>query len=241
MQAHVIGIVGGSGGVGATVLCAAVSVRAAAAGRVPVVVDGDRLGGGIDVTLGLEQEPGLRWPDVSSSRGRVDGAELMRRLPQVDGVAALSFDRARRCDLSPEPLTEVVTALAGIADVLAVDLPSPDDPLFRPLTALVDTVVLVAGQGVRALAAASALAPVVASAAADTWLCLRTPGDDLDLAESVSAALDLPLVAVLRDESSLDSDLLHGIPPGSHARGPLAHAADRVLVQALAGREPWAS
>ncbi|MGZ4743893.1 MAG: P-loop NTPase [Oryzihumus sp.] len=68
--AHVIGVVGGSGGVGATVLAAALATRAAATGRTVACVDGDVLGGGLDVTFGLEQEPGLRWPDLAAALGR---------------------------------------------------------------------------------------------------------------------------------------------------------------------------
>ena len=77
----VVGVAGGSGGVGASVLVAALGVRAVTAGRTAVCVDGQRLGGGLDVTLGLEQERGLRWPDLAGVRGQVDGRELLRRLP----------------------------------------------------------------------------------------------------------------------------------------------------------------
>src|SRR5450759_5675681 len=97
--AHIIGVAGGSGGVGASVLTAAIAVRAALAGLRPVCLDGDRLGGGLDVTLGIEQEPGVRWPDLAGVRGRVDGSELLRRLPSVDDVSVLSFDRARDVQL----------------------------------------------------------------------------------------------------------------------------------------------
>src|SRR6185436_12518775 len=93
--AHIIGVVGGSGGVGASVLTAAIAVRAAQAGLRVACMDGDRLGGGLDVTLGIEQEHGVRWPDLAGARGRIDGPELLRRLPCVDGVHVLSFDRAR--------------------------------------------------------------------------------------------------------------------------------------------------
>src|SRR5450631_1669926 len=93
--AHIIGVVGGSGGVGASVLTAAIAIRAAEAGMRPVALDGDRLGGGLDVTLGIEQERGVRWPDLAGARGRIDGDELLRRLPSVDGVGVLSFDRSR--------------------------------------------------------------------------------------------------------------------------------------------------
>ena len=46
--AYIIGVAGGSGGVGASVLTAAIAVRAAQAGLRPIALDGDRLGGGLD-------------------------------------------------------------------------------------------------------------------------------------------------------------------------------------------------
>ena len=43
--------------------------------------------------------------------------------------------------------------------------------------------------------------------------------------------LDLPLLAVVREEPSLVADVIHGVPPGSPARGALAAAADSVLAR----------
>src|SRR5450631_1321486 len=68
--ASIVGVVvGGSGGVGASVLSAAIAVRAAQAGLRSVAVDGDRLGGGLEVTLGIVRERGARWPDLAGARG----------------------------------------------------------------------------------------------------------------------------------------------------------------------------
>lgn len=231
-SAHVIGVVPGSGGVGASALSAALAVRAAATGRTAVCVDGDRLGGGLDVTFGVEQEPGLRWPDLAAATGRIDGVELLRRLPAVDGVAVVSFDRARPCTPTQEACEQVITALRGTADLVVLDLPRPGAELSAPLTALADTVVLLAGDGVRALAAASAAAAALAADHEHVWLGLRS-GSGGDLAEAVGAALDLPVLAEVRHDSALEADLLHGIPPGSRARGPLARAADHVLAGLL--------
>ena len=116
--AHSIGVVGGSGGVGASVLTAAIAVRAAQMGLRPVCLDGDRLGGGLDVTLGIEQERGVRWPDLAGARGRIDGPELLRRLPSVDGVSVLSFDRARDVRLNIETVQEVFHAVSLAADLV---------------------------------------------------------------------------------------------------------------------------
>jgi secretion/DNA translocation related CpaE-like protein len=229
--AHIIGVVGGSGGVGASVLTAAIAVRATQAGLRPVCVDGDRLGGGLDVTLGLEQERGLRWPDLVGARGRIDGTELLRRLPSVDGVSVLSFDRARDVDLAVETVVEVLHALRANVDLVVLDLPRPDLELFGALAPAVDFIVLMAGSGIGDLAGASAIAGHLVDACPDVWLCLRTGGRGGHFADTVAGALDLPMLAVVREEPSLAVDLLHGIPPGSSAGGGLAAAADKVLEQ----------
>ena len=240
-SAHIIGVVGGSGGVGASVLTAAIAFRAARAGLGPVCLDGDRLGGGLDVTLGIEQEHGVRWPDLAGARGRIDGPELLRRLPSVDGVRVLSFDRGHDVQLGAEVLHEVLLALAVASDVVVVDLPRPDHEVFAALAPSVETMVLLAGSGISDLAGASAIAEHLIAASPDVWLCLRTSGKGSHFADTVAGALDLPLLAVVREEPSLAAEVLHGIPPGSSTKGALASAADQVLAKCGVGARRDAS
>jgi len=239
--AHIIGVVGGSGGVGASVLVAAIAVRAAQTGLRSVCLDGDRLGGGLDVTLGIEQERGVRWPDLAGARGCIDGPELLRRLPSVDGVHVLSFDRGRDLPLAVEVVQEVLSALDAVADVVVIDLPRPDHEIFAAMAPSVDAMMLLAGSGIRDLAGASAIADHLIGACPDVWLCLRTSGKGSHFADTVAGALDLPLLAVVREEASLAADVLHGIPPGSCARGALAAVADVVLARLVAGERRDAS
>jgi len=239
--AHIIGVVGGSGGVGASVLTAAIAVRAAQAGLHPVCLDGDRLGGGLDVTLGVEQEPGVRWPDLAGARGRIDGSALLRRLPSVDGVSVLSFDRARDVQLGAGTVEEVLRALSTAVDLVVVGLPRPDHEVFGALAPAADAIVLLAGSGIGDLAGASAIAEHLVRACPDVWLCLRTSGRGSHFADTVAGALDLPMLAVVREEASLAADLLHGVPPGSSSKGALAGAADKVLAQCIAGARRQAS
>jgi len=240
-RAAIIGVVGGSGGVGASVLAAAIAVRAAQAGLRPVCLDGDRLGGGLDVTLGVEQDRGVRWPDLAGARGCIDGPELLRRLPSVDGVHVLSFDRARDVPLAAAVVQEVLRALMEVADVVVVDLPRPDHEIFAALAPSVDAIALLAGSGIRDLAGASAIAGRLIEACPQVWLCLRTSGKGTHFADTVAAALDLPLLTVVREEPSLAAEVLHGIPPGSSARGALAAAAEIVLSRCVAGERQDAS
>jgi secretion/DNA translocation related CpaE-like protein len=238
-RARIIAVVGGSGGVGASVLTVAIAVRAAQAGLRAACLDGHRLGGGLDVTLGIEQEHGVRWPDLVGARGRIDGPELLRRLPSTDGVWVLSFDRARDVRLAPEIALEVLHALGAAVDVVVVDLPRPDHEIFAALAPRLDELILLAGSGIRDLAGASAIAEHLIGECADAWpeiwLCLRTSGKGSQFADTVADALDLPLLAVVREEASLAADVLHGIPPGSSARGALAAAADKVLSHFVVG------
>lgn len=235
--AHIIGVVGGSGGVGASVLTAAIAVRAAQAGLSSVCTDGDRFGGGLDVTLGLEQERGVRWLDLAGARGRIDGPELLRRLPSVDGVRVLSFSRWGDVPLAVDIAREVHLALSLAADLVVIDLPAPDHAIFEVLAPSVDALVLLAGSGIRDLAAACAIAGHLLHCVPHVWLCVRTSGKGSHFADTVAGALDLPLLAVVGEEASLAADLLHGIPPGSNARGALAAAADTVLERFVTGRE----
>jgi hypothetical protein len=65
----------------------------------------------------------------------------------------------------------------------------------------------------------------------DVWLCLRTSGRGSHFADAVAGALDLPLLAVVREEPSLATDMFQGLPPGSSAKGALAAAVDTVLAR----------
>lgn len=237
-RARVVGVVGGSGGVGASVLACAVAVRAAQAAQRVVLVDGCSLGGGLDVLMGVEQEPGLRWPDLASVRGALDGHELAERLPVSAGVPVLSFDRARNVALPADSVQEVMAASCATADVVVVDLPTPADPLFDQLAGFVEMVVLVCGRGIVELAAASAMSARVTLSCDQVWLVVRTAGRGLEFADEVSGAIELPLLGGLRDDPALDADLLHGIPAGSRRRGPLVELADHVLLQLVCDERP---
>ena len=91
--APIIGLIGGRGGAGASVIAAALARAAVDARYECVLVDADPLGGGADLLLGAEDEPGLRWPDLSAARGRLAPGVLLAGLPVIDGVHVVSWDR----------------------------------------------------------------------------------------------------------------------------------------------------
>ena len=66
------GVVGGSGGVGASTFAAVLAAVTARA----MLVDIDVVGGGIDVLLGIEDVPGARWSGLRVGGGRLDPGSL---------------------------------------------------------------------------------------------------------------------------------------------------------------------
>jgi hypothetical protein len=75
----------------------------------------------------------------------------------------------------------------------------------------------------------------LSEACPDVWLRLPAGGKGSHFADTVAGALELPLLVVVREEPSLAADLLHGMPPGSSAKGALAAAADAVLARCVVG------
>src|ERR1700712_2384644 len=61
-----IGVIGGSGGAGATVFAAALAGLASATGPT-LLLDADPLGAGIDRVLGLESAAGIRWDAMAQT------------------------------------------------------------------------------------------------------------------------------------------------------------------------------
>lgn len=242
MDHRVIGVLGASGGLGASTLAVALGVRAARRFGVTACVDGDLWGGGLDVTACLEHLPGLRWRDLAEASGELDGAALLRALPSQDGIAVLAagdvLGAGGRTLDAPDPVTvptlarRAVLALARLCAVTVVDLGHHGGA--PPGAGLVDActdVVLVAGTSARRLADGVAAARRVTGPARpeSVGMVLRTPRRDALQPEEVALRLDLPLVAVLPDDSRVVVDTDRGRVPGTRSAGRLGTVADRLL------------
>lgn len=143
-----IGVVGGSGGVGASTF-AAVLAWAAVSG---VLVDLDPVGGGVDVLLGIEHEPGARWSGLRLEGGRLDPEVLSGGLPRWAGVPVLAADRS-----PPDEVEPVLAAAAAGAGVAVLDLPRARSAARDAAAASCDVVVVLVEARVRAVAAARAV------------------------------------------------------------------------------------
>jgi len=114
---HVIGVLGGSGGVGSSTFAAAL----AEAGEPSLLVDLDVVGGGVDVLLGIEDVPGARWSGLHLAGGRLDPEVLLEGLPRWGRCPVLAADSD---SLDPAAIAQVLdVAVAGGIRTVVVDLP----------------------------------------------------------------------------------------------------------------------
>jgi secretion/DNA translocation related CpaE-like protein len=225
----VVGVVGGRGGAGASVLAAGLAVTAVRCGLRALLVDADPYGGGIDLMLGGEDTAGLRWPDLAATTGRVSGQALYLALPRIGELSVLSWDRGDLLEIPPPAVDAVLDVGRQGSDVIVVDLPRrPDDAAVRVLQAA-DRVFLVVPAEIRAAAAASRVAQAVSRHCADLQLVVRGPAPAGLRSRDVVETLRLPLAGSMRAERGLPGALERGEAPGSRGTGPLSTLCRKVL------------
>ncbi|MFI0816719.1 septum site-determining protein Ssd [Streptomyces sp. NPDC021098] len=234
-QALTIGVIGGRGGAGASTLACALAVTAARSGRRTMLIDGDPLGGGLDVLLGGEGSEGLRWPAFAESRGRVAGSALEESLPELHSLRVLSWDRGDSVVIPPSAMRAVLAAARRRGGVVVVDLPRRVDDAAAEALAQVDLGLLVVPAELRAVAAAHRVASTVGMVLSDLRAVVRGPcGSDLE-DEEIARLLGLPLVGQLPPEPGLLDAIDGGEPPGGSAGGPLGRFCTEFWARALPG------
>ena len=219
--AHVVGVIPGCGGAGASVLAAALAVGAACQGRPVLLADLDPLGAGADLTVGAHDVPGLRWPDLVAARGRLPAATVRDALPKVGTLAVLAWGPGPPVDLAPPCVDAVLSAAARVHGLVVLDLPRVPDAGSAVGLGRVDELLVVLPARLRAAAAAAALLSRLGPGCPPVSVVVRgaTPGGPS--ARSLAQALGVPLTAQLRDEPHLERALAWGQLPGASGRGPL--------------------
>ncbi|WP_411109623.1 septum site-determining protein Ssd [Streptomyces sp. c-19] len=232
-QALTVGVVGGRGGAGASTLACGLALAAARTGRRTLLVDGDPLGGGLDVLLGGEREEGRRWPDFAASKGRLAGGALEESLPSVRGVRVLSWGREPVDAVPPEAVRSVLSAARRRGGVVVVDLPRGTDAAAAEAQAQLDLGLLVVPGELRAVAAAHRVASTLSVGVRDLRAVVRGPyAAGLD-ERWVADALRLPLAGELPYDPGIVEDQDAGLPPGAEPRGPLGRFCDAFWTRAL--------
>ncbi|MET7768223.1 septum site-determining protein Ssd [Nocardia sp. NPDC005366] len=230
----VVAIAGAGGGAGASVLAAATALRSAAERfrSVTVLVDGAPLGGGLDLLLGIETVPGLRWPDLVVEDGRVSAAALHDALPAAaPGLSVLACGRGGAGRLPGEigaaAVHAVIEAGRAAGDLVICDVSGERGPHADRMLDCADLVVLVVPAHLRAVAAAESVATHIRHRNPNQGLIVRGPAPGGLRGAEVAELLDLPLLAAVRAEAGLPARLERG--GLTLRRGPLRAAADAIL------------
>jgi secretion/DNA translocation related CpaE-like protein len=219
----VVGVMGGRGGAGASVFATALALAAPRA----LLLDVDPWSGGLDLALGSERDPGLRWPDLTLGGGRIGYSALTAALPTRHGVAVLSAGPTQP-EIDAAALCAVLDGGCRGGATIICDLPRRVTPAVEAALDVADLIVLVTPADVRSCAAAAVTGQWLVATNPNVGLVVRGPAPGGMRAADVARITGLPLLASMRRQPGLAAELERdGLRP--RRRSPLASAARRVL------------
>lgn len=235
MDHRVMGVIGASGGLGASTLAVALATRGARSVGASVAVDAAPGACGLDVTACVEHREGLRWADLGGVQGALDGPALLGALPHEQATRVL----AGMVDEVPQDVVEA--ALAGLGRTCGLTVLDLGRSLH--LAHRCTDMVVLCGTTARQLADGAALAarllaagdgqdPVarpVGATGRPIGLVVRLRRGDRVEPEAVALHLDLPLAGTLGDDPRAAADADRGRPPGERRVGALARVVDELL------------
>ncbi|MFC4908951.1 septum site-determining protein Ssd [Actinomadura gamaensis] len=231
----VVCVTGARGGAGASVLATALAYCSARDGLRTLLVDGDPLGGGVDLLLGIEGHEGARWPDLAQRQGRISVATLRDSLPSLGELSVLSWGKGEPVAVAPEAVRSLLGSAARGYDLTVVDVPRYLGDIGRVALRAAHTCYLVVPAEVRATVAADVLATYLRRETADVRLVIggQPPGDLRP--DAVARHLALPSIGTLDRDRRVPPALEHGGLPRIARRGPLRDLCDHLLdTQSLA-------
>lgn len=216
-----VGVVGGTGGAGATTLACALAQ--CHSGRAPtLLVDADPLGPGLDRLLGMEAVAGVRWEALVDTAGRLGARALREAVPRRDHLGVLTWSGVRRRTDVPTA-RRILPAAARGHELVVLDL-ARQEACLAELVDRCDDLLVVTATTVPALAATARLVEGLGRHSR-VGLVVRPGGlGDAD-AERVTG---LPVVAAVGEQRGLAAAVDRGLGPLT-GRGPLARAARELL------------
>jgi hypothetical protein len=200
--------------------------------RHPAVIVDTGPGPSLAPVLGLEELPGLRWPDLTGARGAVDPGQLAAHLARWGGCAVLPTDDARPGPPPVDVLPDVLEALAGAYGTVVLDLDragvldAGDRDAAPDLAAACGTVLLVVPRDVPAVAGARLLAARVAERVDRIGVVTRGPAPGGLTPSQVADATGLPLLGCLPWVRGLAAGVDAGAGPVVPSR--VARRVDRI-------------
>jgi secretion/DNA translocation related CpaE-like protein len=223
VRGAVLTVIGGCGGAGASLFAAALALAANDA----MLVDLDPWAGGIDLLVGAETTPGVRWPDLALQGGRLTWSAVRDALPRHRGLSLLSGTR-RGYELDGGAVQAVLDAGRRGGATVVCDSPRRMTDAVETALDTADLVIVVSPCDVRACAATATVVPVLAAINPNIGLVVRGPSPGGLRADEVATITQVPLLASMKPHPRLAEQLEHGgLRMGR--RSALAAAARRVL------------
>jgi secretion/DNA translocation related CpaE-like protein len=209
---QVLALIGATGGVGVSTTAAGLARVARADGRRVLLIDADPRSPGLDLLLGADAAPGVRWPELGQATGRLSPQTLEQALPVIDGVVVAAPDRRAPAPIAPEVLLSVIDAGVRGFDHVIIDLPrSFDDTTDQVAHVAQRTLFLVANRVVATCAAAMVL-DEVRDRMGNLEAVVRQHRNGLDI-DLVVNALRVPMAGVLPTSSHIVQGAESGDPP----------------------------
>jgi secretion/DNA translocation related CpaE-like protein len=221
-----VGVIGGSGGAGASTFACALGQSAARTGPT-VVIDADPLGPGVDRVLGLDGRDGIRWDALCQTTGRFSGRSLRESLPQRDQLGVLTWYSTQHSSLQAFAVRNAIAAAQRGHDTVVLDLPRTVDPVVEELVARCDRVFVMTVPTVSGLASALRLCSRFRDRS-PLRLVLR--GSEVS-AGAVTRLTSVPVAAQMPDQRGLDEAIDLGLGPVRSWRGPLGRTCTALLAQ----------
>lgn len=234
-RARVIGVIGGRGGAGASVLAAGLALTAAERGPA-WLIDLDPLGGGADAGLGAELRIGARWGDLGVLTGRLSPAALRSAVPEVHGVSVVATTHPAE-EPTPEAIRTVVSAAGRGGGFVVLDLARHRTAARDAAIAALDDLLVIIPAEIRAMLAAGRVLGGLGPTPAAPRVIVRMTTDALP-AREVLRGVGLPFAGELPDEARVLEAAQLGDAPGlvrgTKLAGLCATFLDRSLTRPVA-------
>lgn len=224
----IVGVIGGCGGAGASTTAVLLAMAANERGESVLLVDGDRLGGGLELCLSEEGASGLAWPDLAAASGRIHPPQLEAALPRAFGVPYVSWPASAGAAkfVGPEAIAGVLEAGRSAFGLVVVDVGRGREGI-EDFAWASDRLLLVVPGRLRAAVAAAQLLHEIPPV--PTGLVVRGRlGEGVD-AERLAEAVGCPLAAHLPELRAANAAAEEGRLPELARRRAVRRAANSIL------------
>ena len=232
-----IAVIPGCGGAGASTVASALAFHANALVETVSLVDCDQSSAGIDIVAGAERTPGMRWQDFVSLTNSITATDIVRGLPNKNGISILSSSTEPN-SISTEEVKTIVSQLLTVNDLVILDLPRSEGLVRESeLIAMADAVLVVVPSTVRGCASADRVIANVTENNETVELVVRTiPGSGLTPIE-IAHSLNTPLAGSVNTDTRILEQIEQGYGISAIQLGGFTRSMNAIANRLLATSE----